>query len=165
MLLALVFVVGLSAPASTQGSLPRIGGPAPAFAFAGVVTAGDATPGAPQAYSAESLKGKVVVLNFFATTCRPCVEAIPHVNELVEATRDLPVVFLAVANQPEPDLRRLLESQPMRSTLVLDLAGQTYQNYFIRQLPFVVVVDRAGRISSFEHPARLSRAAVERAMR
>src|SRR5687767_11115878 len=42
----------------------------------------------------DSLKGKVIVLDFWATWCKPCVEAIPHLNQLAKDLTDQPVVFI-----------------------------------------------------------------------
>src|SRR5690348_522909 len=42
----------------------------------------------------QALKGKVVVLEFWSTSCGPCVGAISHLNELVDTFQDRGVVFL-----------------------------------------------------------------------
>src|ERR1035437_4853945 len=44
------------------------------------------------------LRNKVVVLEFWATWCSPCIHAIPHLNQLARAFRDQGVVFLAVTD-------------------------------------------------------------------
>src|SRR5688500_17791880 len=41
----------------------------------------------------ETLKGKVIVLDFWATWCAPCIAAIPHMNQLAKDLTDQPVVF------------------------------------------------------------------------
>ena len=48
-------------------------------------------------YPLDSLKGKVVVLEFWTTWCGPCVAAIPHLNELSEKYADKPVQFIAIS--------------------------------------------------------------------
>jgi peroxiredoxin len=50
------------------------------------------------AYSNESLKGKIVVFNFWFINCAPCVKEIPELNILQEKFKDKDVVFLAVSN-------------------------------------------------------------------
>src|ERR687893_223477 len=42
-----------------------------------------------------SLRGKVVVINFWFTGCPPCIEEMPKLNELVEKFKDKDVVFIA----------------------------------------------------------------------
>jgi thiol-disulfide isomerase/thioredoxin len=47
-----------------------------------------------QDLSWDKLKGKVVVLEFWATWCGPCIKAMPHLNDLVEQFKNKPVVFI-----------------------------------------------------------------------
>jgi thiol-disulfide isomerase/thioredoxin len=147
-----------------QGSaptLPRIGGTAPAFTFSEVVSpAGPAAPKVAE-LTPDRLRGKVVVLDFFATWCAPCVASIPHTNTLVNEMRDRPVVFLAIADEPREALETVLARSPMRAILVRDAGGLTFRNYFIAGLPFVVVVDATGKIAAFTHPDELSRDLIE----
>ena len=59
-----------------------------------------------------------------------------------------------------------LMQHPIESALlVLDRDGETYRNYRIARLPFVVVIGPDGRISGFQHPERISRADIEKALR
>jgi thiol-disulfide isomerase/thioredoxin len=46
-----------------------------------------------------ALRGKAVVIEFWATWCGPCVTEIPHLNELVEQVKGKPVVFLSVTDE------------------------------------------------------------------
>ena len=57
-------------------------------------------PGATE-ISWEKLRGNVVVLEFWVTWCGPCVQAIPHWNELVDEFHDKPVRFLSVTSENE----------------------------------------------------------------
>lgn len=159
-----VLFVMSGAVLAQQPALPRIGEPAPGFAFASVVPT-DARPLASIAdLTPEKLRGKVVVLDFFATWCLPCVASIAHTNEVIAATRDLPVVFLAVANEERAALDKVLAEHPMQATLVLDRDGTTWRHYWIAKLPFVAIVGPDGRLAAFEHPERLSRETVLRAL-
>lgn len=48
-------------------------------------------------YSLESLKGKVIVINFWFVECKPCVMEMPELNKLVEKYENKDVVFLGLA--------------------------------------------------------------------
>src|SRR6266850_4042132 len=67
----------------------------------------------------DKLKGKVVVLEFWKINCAPCVEAIPHLNELVEQFSNR-VVFISISDDNKDYLKKFLKRRPIKSRLVLD---------------------------------------------
>jgi thiol-disulfide isomerase/thioredoxin len=77
-----------------------------------------APPGATM--DALSLHGKVVVLEFWATWCGPCVAAIPHLNELADKFKDQPVQFIAVTAENEATIKSFLTKRPIHAWVVLD---------------------------------------------
>ncbi|MEO7189459.1 MAG: TlpA disulfide reductase family protein [Vicinamibacterales bacterium] len=141
--------------------LPKVGGPAPEFAFSAVVQGTSALAG----LRPKALTGRVVVLDFFATWCVPCVAAIPRTNALIAEFENDPVTFLAVANETRAVLDPFLAAHPIRATLVLDDADKTYGNYLIRSLPFIVIIDPTGRISAFASPETLSAEQIRSALK
>ena len=46
----------------------------------------------------QSLNGKVVVIDFWATWCVPCRKSIPHWNQLVDEFKGKPVCFIAITD-------------------------------------------------------------------
>src|SRR5206468_11276449 len=60
------------------------------------------------------LKGKVVVIDIWATWCGPCRGMIPHERELVKKNADKPFVFISVsADEAKEDLTKFLKDEPM----------------------------------------------------
>jgi thiol-disulfide isomerase/thioredoxin len=60
-------------------------------------------------WNSQELKGKVVVINFWFSTCKPCILEMPYLNELVQANQDSSVVFLALAPDNETQVKKFLK--------------------------------------------------------
>ena len=91
------------------------------------------------------LRGQVVVVDFWASWCGPCVESMPHLQELHERYAGQGVVVLAV-NVEEPDERvaRFVEEGGYTFTVLLDRDGAVAEAYGVWGIPYTVVVDREG---------------------
>ncbi|HEX4953937.1 MAG TPA: redoxin domain-containing protein [Thermoanaerobaculia bacterium] len=85
-----------------------IGEPAPALAFTRLPDGGTAT--------LEGQRGKVVLLNFWATWCPPCREEMPDLDRLQQAYGGQGLVVLQISDEDGETIRRYLEQHPM-STL------------------------------------------------
>jgi thiol-disulfide isomerase/thioredoxin len=98
------------------------------------------------------LRGKVVVLEFWATWCPPCVDNIPHLNQLSAKLPKDKVQFIAVNRELAEVQARFLERQPMNAWIGID-DGQTTKRYQARRIPEMVIIDKQGLIVSISHPA------------
>lgn len=92
-----------------------------------------------------SLHGKVVVLEFWATWCGPCVANIPHLNQLADAFPGK-VQFIAIDDESPAVVRHFLASHPMHSWIGMDEAKTTFRSYHVTERPTTVVIDANGRI-------------------
>ena len=104
------------------------------------------------AFDTASLAGKVVVVNFWATWCAPCIQEIAGFNNLHRQFGPQGVVVLGVSMDEEgaASVEPFLKKHPMDYTVALgpeDLNGR----YNLESLPVTLVFDRAGRqIKRFE---------------
>jgi thiol-disulfide isomerase/thioredoxin len=140
-------IVALLLRGDAQPHAGLIGNPAPDFR-------GDfAINGEPVKISA--LKGKVVLVDFWATWCPPCVDAIPHLIELSRRYKGAGLEVVGVTmynNEDDTEAQRELFTKFVRrhnmDYLVMALdnaeATPTVQAYGVRNIPQVVLIDRAG---------------------
>jgi thiol-disulfide isomerase/thioredoxin len=93
-------------------------------------------------------KGKVVILDFWATWCGPCLRAMPQVEAVAREFADRDVRLVAVNLQEEPDpIRAMLQRHNLDVTVALDRDGLVAQLYGANAIPQTVVIDREGKVA------------------
>jgi cytochrome c biogenesis protein CcmG, thiol:disulfide interchange protein DsbE len=98
--------------------------------------------------SLSALRGNVVVLDFWASWCRPCVVQAGILSDVVPRHASANVVFVGVNTADNPARAREFASQhQLPYATVLD-TGEVADAYAARSLPTLVVIDAEGRISS-----------------
>lgn len=98
------------------------------------------------AASCSRLSGEVVVLNFWATWCAPCVAEMPGLQRLRDRTSDLDVRFLCISRE-EPDVvKRFLEKKSFDLPMYL-LADDPPECFTSRAVPATYILDRTGTIA------------------
>lgn len=108
----------------------------------------------------QDLKGKAVVLEFWATFCDPCVENIPHMNELVENFKGKPVVFISLTRDSRGEVEDFMKTHPMHGNVAVEATG-AFRNFKVRGIPHTVLVDKDGVIRGFSYPSLVTPATVE----
>lgn len=106
--------------------------------------------------SLSALKGTVVVLEFWATWCAPCVAEIPHLNQLSEEFRDKQVQFISITDESEDVIAPFLKRQEMKSWIGLDTDRSVFEAYGVRGIPRTFLIDQKGIIAASLHPVGLS---------
>ena len=97
-------------------------------------------------WQADSLEGKVWVINFWATWCPPCVEEIPSMNEAWQALEDQGVGMLAInAGEGRDAVETFLKKISIDFPILLG-DGNSLANWSIRALPTTVVVNAKGEV-------------------
>lgn len=128
-----------------------VGLPAPELALERVLQAPN---GAKPEWS--SLKGQVVVLEFWATWCAACIALQPHLNELTEKYKDKPVQFISITNEGEEKVDAFLKRRTIRGWVGLDLRRSVQKAYEEYGLPKTVVVDKSGNIAAILNAKNLN---------
>ncbi|MGH9947019.1 MAG: TlpA family protein disulfide reductase, partial [Pyrinomonadaceae bacterium] len=125
---------------------PKIGDVAPELNFAKTLQSN------PGVANLNSLKGSVVVLEFWATWCGPCIPALKHFNQLSGKFISKPVRFIAITDEDEAVVARFMKTVPITTWIGLDNNGATFGAYRANQRPYTVVIDRGGRIAAITNP-------------
>jgi len=99
-----------------------------------------------KAWSLSDLRGRAVLLNFWATWCEPCRAEMPSLQALAQRHAADGLVALTV-NYQESDLtiRRFLEKTPITLPVLLDRDGAASKAWTPRVFPSTVLIDRTGR--------------------
>jgi peroxiredoxin len=131
-------------PTAAEGaervSVPTKGFPAPDFALQ--------DPDG-SIYELSSLKGKVVLINFWASWCPPCRSEMPAMDEVYSQYQNQGFIILAVNStiQDDPDeAKAFFKEMGLTFPLLLDTDGSVTQTYQVRSLPTSFFIDREGII-------------------
>ena len=112
--------------------------------------------------SLKDLKGKVIVLEFWATWCMPCLDNIPHLNELAMHFKDNNnVVFISITNESQEVIEKFLKKRKMVSWIGLDTDKHTLKAYNVNGIPKTFVIDSSGKLLYDGRPESLSKEILE----
>jgi uncharacterized protein (TIGR03435 family) len=141
-------------PSVTRAQLAplKVGAPAPQLTLHTVLGAPDGTKGTWQ-----ELKGKAVVIEFWATWCGGCVESIPHMNQLAEKFKSRPVQFISITDETDISLvKRFLTEHPIRGWVAFDDREATFRRFDIEGRPETILVDANGILRGEMEPRRVT---------
>jgi thiol-disulfide isomerase/thioredoxin len=93
--------------------------------------------------SLEDFKGQVVFLNFWSTSCAPCIAEMPGMEALFDSLKNERVVFLAVTQDDETTVRGFLKKQPMRFPAYLS-SEKPPTDLFTLGIPTTFILDTQG---------------------
>lgn len=110
------------------------------------------------------LRNKVVVLEFWATWCSPCIHAIPHLNQLARAFRDQGVVFLAVTDDDIDRLKPFLAEQPMDAIIGIDTERRNWKAFAVPSIPHTVLIGKDGSIIGETLPENITPGVLQEAL-
>ncbi|WP_263356761.1 TIGR03435 family protein [Acidicapsa ligni] len=132
-------------------SQPRNGSHAPEIHVSKVLS-----PKGSDVPSLRKLRGRTIVLDFWATWCGPCIASMPHMNELVKTLDPGKFTFIAIDDEDESVTAAFLSKRTISSIVALDATKATFRSYAIDSRPATVVIDPQGNVALVTTPAKLN---------
>lgn len=138
--IALILGAGLAIVLTQTSSLLEEGDDAPSFNLRSIE--GD------EEVTLESLQGKVVLLDFWATTCPPCIRQMRDLEIIHDrlAAQDVVILGINTEGASAARLREFARERQVSYQVLID-QGLATERYSVNQLPTLYIIDREGKIS------------------
>lgn len=117
----------------------------------------------PTTLSSEALTGKVILLDFWATWCSPCIDGMPHLDELQTTFRDQ-LQVIAVSEEKQDRLARFIQKTGHQFLFAQD-TGALRQLFPYRVIPHAVLINHRGEVAAITSPDNITPALIEKVLR
>ncbi len=132
-----------------QVNAPSIGNPCPNYKFYTLDHTGLKKD------SISAYRGQVLVLEFWATNCRPCIPAMDNF-EIMEAGFGKQMKVLEITNEDRNKVEHFLTKHPSGTSIVLDLDNKLNTAFYHHLIPHTVLIDPQGIVRAFTSPEQVS---------
>jgi len=138
-LILLLFIIAISCESPESPSTkPQISKPASDFALKDITG---------NEIKLSSLKGKAVMVNFWATWCHPCREEIPDLQKSYEENKDKGFIILRVnIKENESKVSKFVKDFKITYPVLLDIDGSVSNEYQVFGVPMSFFIDKNGII-------------------
>jgi thiol-disulfide isomerase/thioredoxin len=110
----------------------------------------------------QELRDHVVILDFWATWCPPCVADLPHLNTLIEKYRTNHAVrFIVVGHETPGKVKAFLKKHQIDTWILLDTSLSMFNSFTAYGIPHAVIVDRQGVVAAVLNPHDLTEETID----
>jgi peroxiredoxin len=99
-------------------------------------------------YTFSALRGKVVLVNFWATWCPPCPKELSDLDAVYVRLQSQGLIVLAITPDAPSDLNRFFSGGGVHLPVLLDTDGKVLEEFHVDGLPMTLVFNRKGRLAA-----------------
>jgi thiol-disulfide isomerase/thioredoxin len=110
------------------------------------------------------LKGKPVLVEFWATWCPPCRKSIPHLNEIYSKYKAQGLQIVGITDEDERTVKKFQEKIPMDYNVAINTPQSIYKQFGIDEIPTAFLVDKSGKVVWTGHPMELSESELQKVL-
>lgn len=115
-------------------------------------------------YQLSNLQGNIIIVNVWASWCKPCQYEMPAMQEIYEKYKDSGLILLAVNNTHQDNVSDVLEfvqKNDLTFPILLDVEGFVSTQYQVQALPSTFFIDKNGKISQIVIGGPMSETLIE----
>lgn len=99
-----------------------------------------------QKWTLRDLRGKVVLVNFWATWCPPCRKEMPDLDALYKKYKSQGFVVLAISDEQAPAIKAFLQKHKVSYPILLDPGDVVHKRFDVMGIPKSYLYDRDGKL-------------------
>jgi len=138
-------VAALLLPGAVRAADPPVGSRAPEVRARAWLNARGPT-------TLAGLRGKVVVVDFWATWCAPCRKSIPHIDALAKRWADKGLTVLSLTREDRRTVEQFFRPQNFEPSYTIGCGSNSSSAYGVRGIPRAFVIDPKGKVAWAGHP-------------
>ncbi|MBV9673365.1 MAG: TlpA family protein disulfide reductase [Verrucomicrobia bacterium] len=107
------------------------------------------------------LRGKPLLIEFWATWCPPCRKSIPHLNQIYSKFRGNGLQIVGITDEDEGTVKQFESKIPITYNVAINTPKSLYDQFGIEGIPTAFLVNRDGKIVWTGHPLELTETQIQ----
>lgn len=149
--LLLIFIICITS-CKDENTIAELGKPVPNYEFINILNSEQ------NQISLNDLKGKLVILEFWATWCGPCIPAMKKLDSLQNDYGDK-IEIITVSNESKERLEKFINSSNTSLRIVSDTTHS--QNFKYKVIPHSIIIDKNGIVRAITSPENIDKKVIE----